>query len=129
MTVWLACADGFIAADVIRWHEGIWERRGPRGARSMKIGDREVIAEVISGPDEAGFVTLLVRDCVVTTEHVRNGLLKPGTEIRRKAATIGRGHPARMLWSDEAARGVVRGSRYLPNDMLDALQASMDNQP
>ena len=50
MTIWLACADGFIQADVIRWQEGIWERRGPKGARSMKIGDREVIAEVIDGP-------------------------------------------------------------------------------
>jgi len=55
MTIWLACADGFIQADVIRWQEGIWGAgAAPKGARSMKIGDREVIAEVIDGPDGAG---------------------------------------------------------------------------
>lgn len=125
MTVWLDCADGFIQADVIRWQEGIWERRGPKGARSMKIGDREVIAEVIEGPDEQGFVTLLIRDCKVLTEHVRNAAIKPGAQVRRKAQTIRRGAPARMRWSDEAARGVVRGSRFLATDLLDAINPGM----
>lgn len=121
MTVWLACADGFIAADVIRWREGIWERRGPKGARSMKIGDREVIAEVIDGPDEDGFVTLLVRDCVVLTDNLRTGQLKAGERMRRKSATIQRGEPARMRWSDEAARASIRGSRFLADAVLGAV--------
>ena len=125
MTIWLACADGFIQADVIRWQEGIWERRGPKGARSMKVGEREVIAEVIDGPDEQGFVTLLIRDCKVFTEHLRNADLKPGTQVRRKVQTIVRGAPARMRWSDEAARGVVRGSRFLPTHLLDAVNPSL----
>jgi hypothetical protein len=121
MTVWLACADGFIAADVIRWREGIWERRGPKGGRSMKIGDRDVIAEVIDGPDEDGFVTLLVRDCVVLTDNLRTGQLKAGERMRRKAATIQRGEPARMRWSDEAARASIRGSRFLADAVLGAV--------
>jgi hypothetical protein len=117
MTIWLACSEGFIAADVIRWREGIWEKRGPRGsARSMKIGDREVIAEVIDGPDEDGFVTLLVRDCAVLTPQLKAGAIKPEEHIRRKAATIMRGKPARLPWQDETIRGAVRGSRFLPAD-------------
>ena len=117
MAIWLACAEGFIVADVIRWREGIWERRGPRGsARSMKIGDREVIAEVIDGPDDDGFVTLLVRDCVVLTPHLKAGAIGREDQIRRKAATIMRGAPARLPWQDETARGVVRGSRFLLDD-------------
>lgn len=120
MTIWLACADGFIAADVIRWKEGIWERRGPRGSRSMKVGEREVVAEVIDGPDAEGWVTLLVRDCQVLTEHVKDGKIKAGTQMRRKAPTVLRGAPARMKWSDEAARGAVKGSRFLANTVSPA---------
>lgn len=114
MAVWLDCADGFIQADVIRWREGIWQRRGPKGARAIKLGDREVIAEVLDGPDDEGWVTLLVRDCCILTPHIKDGKIKTEEQVRRKAETIRRGKPARLRWSDETARGLIKGSRFIP---------------
>lgn len=38
MPVWIACPEGFIAAVVIRWREGVWSRRGPGKGRAVKIG-------------------------------------------------------------------------------------------
>lgn len=117
MGVWIACAEGFIAADVIRWREGIWERRGPKGGRAMKIGDRDVIAEVLSGPDADGWVMLLVRDCKVQVGPdgyaPKSGDLKVGSEMKRKASTVLRGKVERMRWSDEAARLGVVGSKFM----------------
>lgn len=117
MTTWLACAEGFIAADIVRWQEGIWERRGPRGRKPMKLGDREVIAEVIDGPDAEGWVTLLVIECglVVGADGFppRSGSLKAGERLRRKAATLARGGVGRMAWSDEAARSTILGSKFM----------------
>lgn len=93
----------------------------------MKIGEREVIAEVLDGPDAEGWVTLLVRDCQLLTEHLKSGQFKPGTQMRRKAATVLRGAPARLKWSDEAARGSVKGSRFLANTVSGTSLDARDN--
>lgn len=53
--------DGFIEADVIRWKEGIYERKGPRQGCVVRIGDRLVTAEVLGEVDEEGWVYLLIR--------------------------------------------------------------------
>jgi len=108
MGIWIACPEGFIAADVIRWSEGVWGRRGPGKGRAFKIGDRDVTAEVIEGPDDDGFCLLLVRDCKIFSEEPARCKLGKGIELRRKVATIQRGEPERMRWSDEDSRMVVR---------------------
>ena len=113
MTVWIACGADIIAADVIRWREPIWERRGPKGAKPRKVGDREVVAEVIDGPDADGWMILLVRGCTLLTDSRPEDQLKTGQEMRRKATTITRGEAARLEWTDEAARRAVRGSRFI----------------
>lgn len=114
---WLPCGAGFIEADVIRWREGIWERRGPKNGRAIKIGDREVIAEVISGPDEEGWVILLVRSCTLLPDkdkHLpKTGQLDADAEIRRKDATIMRGKVERLPWSEEGVRDRLFGSRFM----------------
>ena len=69
MTIWIPCPEGFIAADVIRWSEGVWGRRGPGKGRAFKYGDRDVTAEVLEGPDKDGFFLLLVRDCKIFSEE------------------------------------------------------------
>lgn len=112
MADWMPCAEGFIVADIIRWHEGVWDRRGPKAARARKIGDREVTAEVIDGPDEQGFVLLLVRYCVLAKDTAV-GMIQPGEQMKRKVNTIQRGKPERMAWSDETARMGVMGSRFM----------------
>lgn len=108
MTIWIPCPEGFIAADVIRWSEGVWGRRGPAKSRAFKIGDRDVTAEVLEGPDKDGFFLLLVRDCKIFSEEPARCKLDRDAEIRRKGSTIMRGDPDRMIWSDEAARVMVR---------------------
>ncbi|MGQ0619372.1 MAG: hypothetical protein ACT4QA_05560 [Panacagrimonas sp.] len=115
MAEWIACGDGYIEADVIRWKEPVWERR--RG-KARKIGDRLVTAEVLREADEKEFVRLLVRGCDViseTPQHLQATLLlKKDAEIRRKRQTLTRTKPERLLWSDESARGIA-ASKFLGN--------------
>lgn len=110
MDQWIPAQD-FIAADVIRWTEGDFEKR--RRGKSLCIGERQVVAEVLErGEDE--WVRLLVRACTVTRDdyagkHVE--ILKPETPIRRGLKKILRGKPERLLWDDESARAEVIGGR------------------
>lgn len=121
MEQWVEAED-FIAADVIRWKEAVFDRG--RRKKALRIGERQVIAEVIDrGAD--GWVRLLVRHCTITRDDQagkRVPQLKPESEIRRGEKTILRGKPERLFWDDEGARDAViakpRGSRFtrLSND-------------
>lgn len=117
MNQWIPATD-FIAADVVRWTEGIYDRR--RRGKALRIGERLIAAEVIErGKD--GWVKLLVRACTITKDEFAGKpilLLKAGEQVRRGEKTILRGKPQRLLWDDETARQAVvnggsRGSRYI----------------
>jgi hypothetical protein len=116
MDQWVEAGD-FIAADVIRWKEAVFDRGGRR-KKALRIGERQVIAEVIErGAD--GWVRLLVRHCTITRDDQAGKCvpqLKPETEVRRGEKTILRGKPERLFWNDEGARDAViakpRGSRF-----------------
>lgn len=116
MAEWVSVGDGFVEADVIRWKEGVFERKGPRQGRVMRIGERLVIAEVISEADEEGWVYLLIRSCEVVSAKPGKVVeaLPVGREVKRKRRTVARGNAERLLWSDESARAVV-ASRFLGN--------------
>lgn len=116
MEQWVEAAD-FIAADVIRWKEAVFDRGGRR-KKALRIGERLVIAEVLHRGDD-GWVRLLVRVCTITRDDQagkRVPALKTESEIKRGAKTILRGNPERLLWDDEGARDAVlarpRGSRF-----------------
>lgn len=120
MDQWTPATD-FITADVVRWTEGIYDRR--KRGKALRIGERLVAAEVIErGKD--GWVKLLVRACTITKdEYAGKSLLplKAGEQVRRGEKTILRGKPQRLLWDDETARQAVvngssRGSRYIKSD-------------
>jgi len=120
MNQWIPATD-FIAADVVRWTEGIYDRR--RRGKTLRIGERLIAAEVIErGKD--GWVKLLVRACTITKDEFAGKpilLLKAGEQVRRGEKTILRGKPQRLLWADETARQAVvngssRGSRYIKKD-------------
>lgn len=120
MDQWVPAQD-FIAADVIRWTEGIYDRR--KRGKALRIGERQVAAEVIErGKD--GWVKLLVRACAITKDEFAGRPIisfKPGETLRRGQKTILRGKPQRLLWDDESARtavvqGSTRGSRYISKD-------------
>lgn len=135
MTEWIPCETGFITADVIRWREGIWLRRGPKARRAVKIGDRLVVAEVLQEADEEGWVLLLVVSCEIigeisgVKEGRREWRLKKGSQFKRKVGSIKRGRPERLAWSEEGVRAKLvrkfRGkkekpiSRFMSMDMDD----------
>jgi hypothetical protein len=107
---WIACDDTFIEADVIRFQESVWERKGPRGrTRSVRIGEREVTAEVLKDdPDREGWVYLKVLKCaVLKTFKPHRRSLQEGEEIKRKRRNVLRKGVLRLPWSDESARAVV----------------------
>jgi hypothetical protein len=112
---WIPCGGGFIAADVVRWKEIVWEKRSRRkNARVINVGERVVTAEVLR-IDAEGWVYLLTRACVLSSERIpgrKVTLLPKGENIRRKRSTIERGKPERLPWSDESARAIV-GSKFL----------------
>lgn len=122
MDQWVPATD-FIAADVVRWTEGIYDRR--RRGKALRIGERLVAAEVIErGKD--GWVRLLVRACTITKDEFAGRPiipLKAGEILRRGEKTILRGKPQRLLWNDETARAAVLASKPatsrftdIPND-------------
>jgi hypothetical protein len=114
MTPWIQCGDEFLEADVIRWKEAIWEQRGRGKGRAVKIGEREVVAEVLREDDDGAWVRLLVRACTLLADKTygrRAHPLKPGEEIRRKRTTLARGHTERLAWSDESVREALAAER------------------
>jgi hypothetical protein len=70
--------QGFIQADVVKWREGIWEKRGPYKGKVVRVGDRLMIAEVLQEADEEGWYLLLVR------EWVRAAVLDPALTLRHR---------------------------------------------
>jgi hypothetical protein len=109
MSKWVPIKDGFIAADVIRWKEKVYHPRRARRGRAVRLGERQVTAEVLKGTDSKGWVRLLVRQCEPLVEYTVRKLpsYMNGAEIKRARKTIMRGEPKRLLWSDEGARDAV----------------------
>lgn len=124
MEPWVA-ADDIIRADVIRWTEGVYSRRG-RSKKSLRVGERQVVAEVLKRTDD-GWLMLLIRRCTITRDEYAGGsvpTLKLGSEVRRAVKTVLRGKLERLLWSDESARdAIIRQflpvSRFFPPDVPD----------
>ena len=115
MTEWVQVGGGFIQADVIRWKEGVFERRGARGRRVVLAGDRGITAEVLQAADREGWVLLKVVSCAVGASRIHRKevtALKTGVEIKRAYKTIVRGKPERLLWSDEGFRSTL-SSKFL----------------
>ena len=109
MEQWISASEGFIQADVIRWSEGIYEKRRRKNAKSPRIGERQVTAEVLEIED-GGWLKLLVRQCVVIKDdHAGSRLppLKIGDQIKRARRTVERGKPERLRWTDETARTTI----------------------
>jgi hypothetical protein len=106
---WISAEEGFIAADVVRWTEGIYEKRRSKKAKARRLGERLVSAEVIEDSGD-GWLTLLVRACIITKDIYAGSTIPPmriGDTIKRARRTIERGNPERLVWSDESARDTV----------------------
>ncbi len=113
MQTWKPCnVSEIIEADVIRWKEAVWEK-GKRGRKAVCVGERQVVGEV-KGLSVDGWVVVKIVQCAVLADRSfkPKGPLKVGDEIKRRKATIGRGSPERLKWSDEDARDMV-SSRFM----------------
>lgn len=109
MAQWITATGGIIVADVIRWTEGIYAKRRRKNAKSQRLGERQVTAEVLEATDD-GWLKLLVRACIITKDEFAGTRLPPlntGEQIKRARKTVERGKPERLLWSDESARLTV----------------------
>lgn len=120
MGEWVA-ADPIVEADVIRWKEGVFDRRR-KGKKALRIGERLIVAEVLQKTKD-GWLQLLVRACTITRDDVAGKTIptfKPETKVKRAVSTVLRGKPERLLWSDESARDDLlrdlrlENSRFLP---------------
>ena len=118
-TEWFELGSGFLVCDVIRWRDPVWATREPgdrkkgyrgswlRGQELGRVGVRIISAEVIDGPDEDGWVYLVVRgygNVAGESEETVSRRPPVGKEIRRKYKTLMNGEPERLLWDDETAR-------------------------
>lgn len=135
MTEWWELRGGFIVGDVIKWRDPAWEKgrkknytgEGFGGQRIVNVGRRVISAEVIEGPDEDGWVYLLVM------QYDNHGMTPPdkilmeppvGKEIKRKYKTIMKGDPKRLPWENESMRERLVGEFW--GKKQHALFMSMD---
>jgi len=106
---WISAREGFIQADVIRWTEGIYAKQRRKNAKSPRLGERQVTAEVLEVTND-GWLKLLVRASVITKDDHAGSRIPPlntGEQIKRARRTVERGKPRRLLWSDETARASI----------------------
>ena len=137
MTEWWELRGGFIVGDVIKWRDPAWEKgrkknytgEGFGGQRMVKVGRRVISAEVIEGPDEDGWVYLLVM------QYDNHGMTPPdeilmeppvGKEIKRKYKTIMKGAPKRLPWENESLRARLVGEFWGKKQHAHFMSMDMD---
>ena len=102
---WEKSGEGFVESDVVEWTEAIWPpSHSRRRKKSRPWGKQKVTAQIISVEGE--FVKLTILRSSIT-ENIIGSELKPhkvGTIITKKRATLLRGEPERLLWSEEDVR-------------------------
>ena len=112
---WVKCGSDITAGDVLRWTEAIWPetKRKSRKKKPSKLGERRITAAVLE-LDSRDYVRLsIIKEDILSNEY---GMplkpLKKDQVIVKKRATIARGKPERLRWTDEAVRA-IEVSRFL----------------
>ena len=99
-------SDSFVISDVIEWMEAIWPRRRTRRRKNIPrpIGKQKVIAQITE--IDGDFIKLTVLKSELLENTVAKVLVphKVGTVITKKHATLLRGEPQRLHWSEEDVR-------------------------
>ncbi|MCU1336673.1 MAG: hypothetical protein JWO19_2254 [Bryobacterales bacterium] len=112
---WIPCEESFVpvTSDVVSWTEPYWPPTRRRRKKVKPWGEHRVTAEVLE-VDSRDFVRLSVlKDEITKNPHgMPLKLLKKGEVIVKKRATIGRGKPERLEWTDETVRA-IEVSRFL----------------
>ena len=125
MVTWIPCDETFITGDVIRWVEPIWKPKARRTQKSVKIGTRKIVGQVVIC-ERDGWVHITVSSDETDLVHGWTASKLDGV-IRRRRGPIGQGGVERMLWSDESARSLV-ASRYM-GAAVDELHSGPTREP
>lgn len=98
-------SDEFVESDVVEWAEAIWPpNHARRRKKSRPWGKQKVTAQITA--IEGDFVKLTVLKSAIT-ENIIGSELKPhkvGTSLTKKKATLIKGEPQRLHWSEEDVR-------------------------
>ncbi len=97
----------FVESDVVEWIEAIWPVTRYKRKKSKPWGKQKVTAQIAQVDGE--FVKLTVLKAAVI-ENIIGSELKPhkvGTTITKKRATLLRGNPERLHWSEEDVRAAL----------------------
>lgn len=97
-------AGQFVESDVVEWVEAIWSPNKFKKKKSRPWGKQKVVAQITH--IEGEYVKLTVLKAAVI-ENILGSDLRPhkaGSTITKKRATLLRGNPERLHWSEEDVR-------------------------
>lgn len=105
--VWEKSEGTLLESDVIGWVEAIWPPSRSRRKKSRPRGKQKVVAQIESIDGE--FVRLKVLTASITENTLGTDLRthKTGAIITKKRATLLRGNPERLHWSEEDVRAAL----------------------
>lgn len=101
---WEKSGEDFVESDVIEWTEAIWPPNRNRRKKSRPWGTQKVIAQVAA--IDGDFLKLTIIKSEILENNGVKQLIphKVGSTITKKRATLLRGEPERLLWSEEDVR-------------------------
>ncbi len=91
---WLLCEEEPLIGDTLKWNEPLWAAPNkPRGKRD-KIGEQEIIAELMADVDVLELEVLSVKKISSCESPLK---VKAGDYIRRKKTTLEQGLCHKLL--------------------------------
>lgn len=104
---WEKSQGDFLESDVVEWVEAIWSPKKTRRKKSRPWGKQKVTAQITHIDED--YLKLTVLKAAVIENNVGTELRphKVGTTITKKKATLTRGNPERLHWSEEDVRAAL----------------------
>lgn len=104
---WEKSVENFVESDVIEWTEAMWPPNRNRRKKSRPWGKQKVIAQIAAV--DGDFIKLTILKSEILENNGVKQLVphKVGSTITKKRATLLRGEPERLLWSEEDVRLVL----------------------
>jgi len=105
--IWEKSKGDFIEADVVEWIEAIWSLNKYKKGKSKPWGRQKVVGQITKV--EGDVLQLIVLRAIII-ENVIGADLRPyktGVSITKKRATLLKGSPERLHWSEEEVRAAL----------------------
>jgi hypothetical protein len=110
---WQSETGELLVSDVVEWTEAIWPPKKPRSRKkSRQWGEQKVTAQITEIDGE--FIKLTILKSEITENLIGSDLksYKVGTPLTKKRATLLRGNPHRLRWSEEDVRSALTKESY-----------------